>query len=95
MPPFISDISYYRRYSFLGRRDNRNVIYSVALNSGLVTFLAVDPSLYKKKKSNSFFLFSYLDIDLHISYEVTLMCCQGHSYRKSIVCLPECSGDFT
>lgn len=55
MPPFISDISYYRRCSFLGRRDNRNVIYSVALNSGLVTFLAVDPSLHKKKNLIHFF----------------------------------------
>jgi len=52
---YLRDTGDYRRHSFFGRRDNRNVIYSVAFNFGLMTFLAVAASLREKQNLINFF----------------------------------------
>lgn len=92
---YLRDMGYYRSHFFLGRRENKNVICSVAFNFGLTAFLAVAASLHMKLNLIHFFLFSHLVMHLGTLYKGALTFCQGYPCRKSTVCLPTCSGDST
>lgn len=52
---YLRDMGYYRSHFFLGRRENKNVICSVAFNFGLTAFLAVAASLHMKLNLIHFF----------------------------------------
>lgn len=77
MHSFIWDTGYYSRHSFLGRRQNRNVIYSAAFNFGLMTFLAV--ACFSAYESLIHFFCS------HIWMSIWLHCTTAHQSVAKVI----------